>query len=319
MFLEYDADATSRRLAEHVAWHHGTKAVRHRIVPVDRARMMLESWYPSNNNEYGVILDDGLHLSPLFYIWAKYAILKYGQEPALYGVSLSSTRIIDTSLTPRYLDTPDGNAPYLMQSPSSLGAAVYFPEHWRELHDYMTARMVDVMSNGQQTIQVPATRSANWTFSWRRYVDELVYLRGYVMLYPNFHDGASFATRRHWLDSKHEAKLTEIYKSPLLRESPILDQLPDHELPEWRDLVVMDLWGEVSTLKQLHERGLAFHNQISACPPSPLDDHDPSDLLCPFGFIIDQVDPKKKKNKKKKTVTVYRPQPTRLPLQDSPA
>lgn len=38
---------------------------------------IVESWYPYGNDSYGLLLEDDVELSPLFYAWIKMSILKY--------------------------------------------------------------------------------------------------------------------------------------------------------------------------------------------------------------------------------------------------
>ncbi|KAI9489820.1 hypothetical protein BDB00DRAFT_931665 [Zychaea mexicana] len=340
IFMEYTSNVKTQRLSETLFWPHGEKDLRHRIVPTNRASMFVESWYPSSDHEYAVILDDGMEVSPLFYIWVKYSILKYRYTPTpqrnLFGVSLYSPRMVDTGKVRELFEPPSGYTPYLMQAPCSMGGgAVYFPEHWREFHDYMTARIADQDSHKLQTIEVPGARSRRWMHSWRRYLDELVYLRGNVMLYPNFEDNASFSTRHQLpehstkhadednLDLPGAAKaVAALYDVPLLVDT---FTLPDRHLPDWGDLPVLDLFGRPATLETLAERGQELQQQVSACTVtrSAKHDYDPSDLLCPYARVFVEKEEedeegdgdtktKKKKTKKNrvlptKLVTLYVP------------
>ncbi|KAI9269116.1 hypothetical protein BDA99DRAFT_557879 [Phascolomyces articulosus] len=344
IFMECTSHVKTQQLAETLFWPHGEKDLRHRIVPTSRSWMFAESWYPSSDNEYAVILDDGIEVSPLFYIWTKYSILKYRYNPTpkknLFGVSLYSPRIIDSSEEQRELfEPPSGYTPYLMQAPCSLGGgAVYFPEHWREFHDFMTARIADQDSHQLQTIQVPGARSRHWKYSWRRYLDELVYLRGNVMLYPNFEDNASFSTRHQLPEhaTKHQAQdnldlpgaaraVAGLFTVPLLKDT---FALPDRQLPDWGDLPVLDLFGKPATLDILAERGKELQQQVSSCLHSHENDYDPSDLLCAFAHVVveekEEGDKKKKKKQQKqqeekkqselptKLVTLYLPTNTNV-------
>jgi hypothetical protein len=37
----------------------------------------VESWYPRSNDSYGLLLEDDVEVSPLFYAWIKLALLRY--------------------------------------------------------------------------------------------------------------------------------------------------------------------------------------------------------------------------------------------------
>ncbi|KAI9313255.1 hypothetical protein BX666DRAFT_2124335 [Dichotomocladium elegans] len=317
VFMESDLGVRAQRLTEHTVWEHGMKDIRHRIVPAERASMIVEAWYPATNDEYAIVLDDGMEISPLFYIWAKYTILKYRyampREDHLYGISLLTPRLLDTTEEARQLFMPPSvtsRAPFLMQTPPSLGGgAIYFPEHWREFHDYMNARVADSSGFRLQSVEIPDLKSRNWTHSWRRYMDELVYLRGNAMLYPNFGNGAGFATRNRLpIESKTNVTAFDIsvlpfYTVPLINAS-FIDDLPDQRLPEFSKLQVLDLWGKtVPSLDALSTRGRDFQKNISACAPTEGYLFDPSDLLCPFARVVKV--PASETNEPLPTKTIY--------------
>ncbi|KAL0075412.1 hypothetical protein J3Q64DRAFT_1643417, partial [Phycomyces blakesleeanus] len=303
--MEQTSDRVTQAFVNSLPWPHGRKNIRHRIVKVNRMPVFVEAWYPTNNDEYAILLDEGLEVSSLFYSWAKYSVLRYRYSPdknaaaAMFGISLYSPRLIETDPSGRRLFAPEATlerfgyprrSPYLMQSPSNSGA-LFFPEHWREFHDYITVRLADQAKKQLQKIYVPNARSSQWTNSWRRYFDEMIYLRGYVMLYPNYEDYTSLSTNHlelgsHVTDDYSHA--TFLYRVPLMSKNIISEQLPSHRLPHWHDLPVLDLWGNREVLDILRERGTAFHRQVSACEPIELGQHrhDPSDMLCPFAQLV---------------------------------
>lgn len=325
--LEQSADRVTRMLVNGFSWEHGEKTVRHRIQKGGLMPAIVESWYPSSNDNYAVLLEDDIEVSPFFYAWVKYNILKYrySQESddamLMYGISLYSPRHLEllpqgrrpfdpiVSIGPEY----SPRTPYLSQVPCSWGA-VYFPEHWREFHSYLTSRMEDIRQDQLMNITVPNSRSSRWTKSWKKYFIELVYLRSYVMLYPNFQLFESFSTN-HLEFGTHVKKgrddALDEFLVPLMKRDTILNQLPQRRLPTFEDLPVLDLWGNLVTRQELDARGAELHQNVSACPRQT-GRFDPQDILCP-------LHPEKKEKKKssakavaaanppapQKTVTVY--------------
>ncbi|KAL1919882.1 uncharacterized protein VTP21DRAFT_1814 [Calcarisporiella thermophila] len=296
--MERSADRVTTLLVNTFMWNHGPKHLRHRIRQGGLMPAIVESWYPSDNHDHAVLLEDDIEVSPLFYTWSKMNILKYryGSTKAqrLYGLSLYGPRHIELFADGRHRWHPDSSltgtgfplrTPYLSQIPCSWGA-VYFPEQWREFHYYLTARIEDVYGKKLQTITVPGARSNKWTKSWKKYFIELVYLRGYVMLYPNFADLKAFSTNHlefgtHIRTNRDKA---DEFAVPLMQQDLILEELPGGKAPEWENLPVLDLWGKVLPFEELIRRGHQLHKEVSACPV-PTDDNlifDPSDLLCPF-------------------------------------
>lgn len=75
--LEQTADSETRQIVAHLSWKAGVLHVQHRVKAAGLLPAVVEAWYPNNNDSYGVLLEDDVELSPMFYAWAKMAILKY--------------------------------------------------------------------------------------------------------------------------------------------------------------------------------------------------------------------------------------------------
>lgn len=266
---------------------------------------IVESWYPTSNDTYGVLLEDDVEVSPLFYGWLKFTILKYRYTVAgraassrLFGVSLYQQKNIE--LRPEGRQPFDAHklfeslslhstTPYLSQIPCSWGAA-YFPEVWREFHSYLSLRLSEIALPISEPI-VPAIRSNRWPRSWKKYFIELVYLRGYSMLYPNYPGFESLSTNHlekgtHVKTSQVEEKKKVLFEVPLLDvDGSLVDSLPAGQLPEWDSLPVMDLWGSLASPEELVERGWQTTRQIGSCKNLPNLDtprlkYDARELLC---------------------------------------
>ncbi|KDQ19170.1 hypothetical protein BOTBODRAFT_103262, partial [Botryobasidium botryosum FD-172 SS1] len=255
--LEQTADSRTRALADSYRWEHGDVHLRHRVVLGGLLPAVVESWYPHTNNSYAIILEDDIELSPLFYAWAKCT-------------------------------------PYLSQTPCSWGA-VYFPEHWREFHSYLNVRLSEATRDISDII-VPDLRSNRWAKSWKRFFNELVFLRGYVMLYPNFDDFVSLSTNHFELGSHVQndsrtafEKKKRQFEVPLMalpsvdstaRKTKLLD-VPHATLPVQEDLPILDLWGRLATQDIILQRGSKRYRQISYCNTNALPyPHDGTSLLC---------------------------------------
>jgi hypothetical protein len=75
--LEQSADTETMQMVENFSWSHGGMFVHHRIIHGGLLPAVVESWYPHSNDTYGLLLEDDVELSPLFYAWAKMTILRY--------------------------------------------------------------------------------------------------------------------------------------------------------------------------------------------------------------------------------------------------
>ncbi|KAJ8292297.1 hypothetical protein OF846_004604 [Rhodotorula toruloides] len=312
--LEQTADRLTHRLVDDMRWPFGTFSLRHRILLGGLMPAIVESWYPTSNDTYGVLLEDDVEVSPLFYGWLKFAILQYRYTLAgrrasgrLFGISLYQQKNIE--LRPEGRQPFDAHklfadlslhstTPYLSQIPCSWGAA-YFPEHWREFHTYLSLRLSELALPISEPL-VPAIRSNKWPRSWKKYFIELVYLRGYSMLYPNYPDFESLSTNHlekgtHVHTSRVDEKKKATFEVPLLdRDASLVDTLPGgpgHErLPDWDALPVMDLWGSLASADELLERGWQTTRMTGSCPADRLPDlskggskprYDARELLCP--------------------------------------
>ncbi|KAL0073700.1 hypothetical protein J3Q64DRAFT_1745221 [Phycomyces blakesleeanus] len=293
--MEQTADETTHELVNDYTWRQGSKTLRHRIQKGGLMPAIVESWYPNNNHNYAVLLEDDIEVSPLFYCWAKYTILKYRYEqssPHLYGISLYSPttlELLPEGRRPFHLQEAiagyPANIPYLSQVPCSWGA-VYFPEHWREFHSYLTGRLEDLaLPVSQYNITVPNCRSEHWSKSWKKYYIELAYLRAYVMLYPNYKDFESFSTNHleigtHIKTVNSKSKLDSFQVSLMINDT-LLEQLPNHRLPIYDSLPTLTLWGKLMSHEEMDHIAAEWHKSISACPRDPLS-YDTQDILCPF-------------------------------------
>ena len=75
--VEQTADEETLRIVDGYEWLHGAKFMHRRVVQGGLLPAVVESWYPSSNDSYGLMLEDDVELSPLFYAWAKMSLLMY--------------------------------------------------------------------------------------------------------------------------------------------------------------------------------------------------------------------------------------------------
>ncbi|KAK7030635.1 hypothetical protein R3P38DRAFT_3394049 [Favolaschia claudopus] len=261
MNLEQSSEFETIRVVDAYQWNHGTMFTHRRVIHGGLLPAVVESWYPHSNHSYGVLLEDDVELSPFFYAWIKMAILRYrygestGETFRLFGVSLYQQKNIELhpegrrAFDPRRIFAENGivpSTPYLSQIPCSWGA-VYFPEHWREFHSYLADRLSETTMEIDQIV-VPNVRSNNWTKSWKKYFIELVYLRGYVMLYPNYEGFISLSTN-HLEVGSHVKEVSkekqDVFRLPLMELDSVenLLSIPGARLPEWKALPVLNLTG----------------------------------------------------------------------------
>lgn len=204
----------------------------------------------------------------------------------MFGISLYQPKVIETRpggrefFNPRTVfasnDITEYTTPYLSQIPCSWGA-VYFPEHWREFHSYLNIRLSEALF-GIDAVVVPNARSNRWSKSWKKYFIELAYLRGYVMVYPNYEHFVSLSTNHleagsHVKGTSQESYVPkrEMFRVPLmdLRGSRLMD-LPLGTLPAFTDLPVLNLFGQLSSIESLISSGRRRQSEmVPTCESSP--------------------------------------------------
>ncbi|KAF8909418.1 hypothetical protein CPB84DRAFT_1766090 [Gymnopilus junonius] len=271
--VEQDCDTETLDVAANMIWPIGRVFLHRRIIHADLLPAVLESWYPQSNDSYGVLLEDDVEVSPLFYAWIKMTILRYrygdsnDKIPALFGVSLYQQKHLELPL--------EGRRPFNPRSffsvPCSWGA-VYFPDHWREFHDYLSFRFAESVFTLEDNV-VEGVRSNHWLKSWKRYFIELVYLRGYVMLYPNYEDFLSLSTNHLEVGSHVKVRSSEredLFSLPLMQlqepqEMCKLLDLPNRRLPHVELLPVLNLTGSLTSLEEIIQRGESRRLDIMQC------------------------------------------------------
>ncbi|CAE6425767.1 unnamed protein product [Rhizoctonia solani] len=145
-------------------------------------------------------------------------------------------------------------------------------------------------------IVVPNLRSNKWSRSWKKFFNEMVYLRGYVSLYPNYDHFVSLSTNHLEAGEHVPANINHEkqrqYFLPLMQEPEVANQHPGTELgvklldlplsnlPSWTDLPVLDLWGDISSLEKLRNMGLDRRINMSVCQPDEMEAN-ALEYLCP--------------------------------------
>ncbi|TRM60729.1 hypothetical protein BD626DRAFT_571441 [Schizophyllum amplum] len=289
--LEQDADAETFAVVERFAtsWPHGVVSVQHRVVRGGLLPAVVESWYPRTDDSHGLLLEDDVELSPLFYAWAKMALLHYrygapeNTSPHLFGISLYQQKSNELHADGRRafdaralfaahpdVETTRVGSPYLSQVPCSWGA-VYFPGPWRSFHSYLALRLSGRLLPLDIAV-APGVRSNAWSRSWKKFFIELVYLDGGAMLYPNYAGWASLSTN-HLERGSHvkvrSREKREMFQVPLMEGvdggSGLLADMPGRVLPGLGELPVLNLTGSVVSLEEIAEVGRMRKEELQGC------------------------------------------------------
>ncbi|KAH9307850.1 hypothetical protein KI387_035761 [Taxus chinensis] len=231
-------DEETLKIVNNFKWPHSAKYFRRRIIQGGLIRVVSESWYPTFGDDFGLLLEDDIEISPFYYFWIKYALLAYHYGPQATLPELNSIALYTPCLVEFVKERPKWNVtdffkelhpntPYLHQLPCSWGA-LFFPKHWREFYT------------------------------------------GYVTLYPNFPNQASFSTNHmdpgtHINASNNALKhKKEDFEVPLLRED-FRAFLPNGKLPSISKLPVLNFFNQPVSLKGLKSAGEKILQDVIRC------------------------------------------------------
>ncbi|KAI0528812.1 hypothetical protein KFK09_001355 [Dendrobium nobile] len=276
--MDSKVDEQTLKVVGSFHWPHGSKHIRRRIIQGGLIRAVSESWYPASDDDFGLLLEDDIEVSPYYYLWIKCSLLSYHYDPQISLPELSSISLYSPRLVEVVKERPKWNAtdffkkihpntPYLHQLPCSWGA-VFFPKQWREFYAYMSSRFTEDAK--QNPVQIPKSRTNGWQASWKKFLIDMMYLRGYVSLYPNFPNQMSFSTN-HMEPGAHISAKDNILKHnkedfevPLMKDD-FTRFLPSGKMPPASRLPVINLFNQAISLKGLKMAGAKLGQDIISC------------------------------------------------------
>ncbi|KAG6374837.1 hypothetical protein JVT61DRAFT_4222 [Boletus reticuloceps] len=314
--MDQTADPETLHIVYDLEWPHGDIFLHHRVIHGGLLPAVVESWYPHCDDSYGLLLEDDIELSPLAYAWIKMTLLRYKfYTERLAHLLQSSSGSASTSRKSSSSVPPAANPSTRVRSSAPLRSQTPLPPTSPKSHAAGAPSTSPLPGANSTTISpsaspnppfpvdssiVPGVRSNKWTKSWKKYFIELVYLRGYVMLYPNYDDFVSLSTNHLEVGSHVRGEPGEVYERkkrlfslPLMRlvgalargdgdvgHGPGLLDLPGAALPEWDRLPVLDLLGEVSSMEGIQARGDQRRAELDVCVGVESLPASVRDLLC---------------------------------------
>lgn len=249
-----------------------------------------------------LVLEDDVMVSPAYFQWTRAVLQQYARHPScrdadLVGFSLSPLKMQEGRKPFRRWDAQEAlgvrnnnlhrHLAYLSNVPSSWGAA-YFADQWRHFDAFVQERMRPPHYNVSEelllrrvdyseyrmsppVLHIPNDARSNvWPKSWKRFMVDFMYARGYVMLYPNLPGEMGLATALQE-DGEHVGRsTTTTKKNPRVAElvpQRTVDFAATGNLPRYGDLAVFDLFLQPTTKQELAEKGEAFLRSVyQRCP-----------------------------------------------------
>jgi hypothetical protein len=265
VFLDYPKKSDmqldgTREYLDALEWPHGPYEVHRRLANAGLKRTIMESWYPTRNDEVAAFFEDDIEVSFEWFRWVTGGMDAYFKstneiDRKLLGLSLY--RPIKDELSGRDVRKPtkDGS-PFALQQPCSWGA-VFFPRPWREFRQWYDAHRgepVELLDPADQSIR-PTSNSWDSGSSWKKYLIKLMYQKGWYMVYPNF-GGAAVLSTNHLLQGVHPTPPKDLFELPLV--VPIASMSEDDQriltlFPPLETLVAYDvMFKHVGAIRELH-------------------------------------------------------------------
>lgn len=94
-----------------------------------------DAWYPRPDDEYALIVEDDLELSPYWYTWLKKAWTKYGGRDDLAGIALHRQFMVMTKPEQTTVEIINNFEPFLYKLVGTWGFSPH-PKRWREFLDW---------------------------------------------------------------------------------------------------------------------------------------------------------------------------------------
>lgn len=221
--LPAEIDPPTLDFLENIVWppidwsgapHVSQITLRHRLprygfTTAEASTHFIESFYPARpKDSHVLLLSPQAELSPIFYHYIMYNLLEYkysnyGQQSQdsknLMGLSLelpsfylnNSAELVPPTLSQATVGSSTHKdeevTSFLWQAPNS-NAALYFGDKWIELHSFLSSR-ITIQDPDLSDDERPPSRQkiiSEYYPAWMEYVQELMRVRAYSLLYPNF-------------------------------------------------------------------------------------------------------------------------------------
>lgn len=230
--IEFEPSEDVKEYVESVQWPFGTKIIIWRKEKFGLERMIVDSWDAAKDNEYAFFFEDDIEVHEFYFKFALEALdrKEFIENPSIVGISLNTPRydevnsehsiwLVDKQIGPE-------NSLFLFQQPCSWGA-LYFPLKWREYLEYYNKRRRGPhAANTAEGLEViPQSCVFNWKNSWKKYLMEMMILKGYVMLYPSLPLQESFSVHHReqgehtGIINKHLNEKVDYFVVPLISDA----------------------------------------------------------------------------------------------------
>ncbi|KAI9614125.1 hypothetical protein KEM48_006103 [Puccinia striiformis f. sp. tritici PST-130] len=178
-----DGGPTNTEASGRIRMEARVETVRKRIIQGGLLPAVVESWYPSSAyDSYGYYWRT---------MWKCLDTFTAGSSSPCSSTAILADR--QGPFTASHSINPN-TASFVLRDvglsmrPTLLMGALFFPETWTDFERYLPSDWpISSRPPTQPACDPSPIRSNRWPKSWKKYLIEWVYLRGQVMIYPNYH------------------------------------------------------------------------------------------------------------------------------------
>lgn len=232
--------------ADQFKWLHGPKEVHFRSKNAGIQGQWIEAWWPSTDDEFALVVEDDMELSPLFYRYLRSVVATYfynpvNFDPSVFGISLQRPRLV-AGTGGSTLAVDNSTRLYLYQMIGTWGQLL-FPNPWKEFRIWYEIHKTKGFKPVLEGMITNKWYKKLGERIWTPWFIKFVHARHYYNLYTNFLQERALSV------SHRDAGVN--YKS---------NTGPDSQLIV-KPILDIDLW-EMAPLKRLKRFNFCFHQVV---------------------------------------------------------
>lgn len=266
--IEFEPSKDVEEYVKGIIWPYGSKQIIWRHEPFGLERMVVESWKAENDNEFAFFFEDDIEVHSYYFKFALEALNRkeITTSEHLVGISFNTPRydevnIVQSIWEPEYEIGLEAKI-FLFQQAASWGS-IYFPWKWREYLKYYSRRrgIPGSVTSAEGVEIIPLSCVTEWKKSWKKYLMELMVLKGYLMLYPSLKNQESLSVHHreegeHAINVDSGNKVVDFFVVPLVNDTSAQLLIDEVKTANFDELPIINFYHfKVDSIDDLKEFG----------------------------------------------------------------
>lgn len=168
----------------------------HAMTPEESSVRFFESFWPvRKGNSHVVLLSPKVELSPLYYYYLYYTLLRtrydadhLADTDSIFGIALATPTVLMDGKAPlaipeRKPDAEKGSQSVFHWQAPNADALLIFGDKWTEAHSYLSHRLQAFRSK-KSNVQSQVKQVSEAQPAWMEYLHELMQARGWATMFP---------------------------------------------------------------------------------------------------------------------------------------